>query len=139
MKFKTNADDTPELQMGPMLDCIFLLLLYFISAAQIQPAEKYLGLMVPGRVIDPPTKVAEIRLQISENGQVFCNDAPVDAPADKDLPMLKAKLQTAIRQFGANQPVVIHPQPRVRQERIVEVLDVCAVADVRKLSFSANP
>ena len=48
MRFKEEKDEEAEMEMGPMIDCVFLLLLYFISAAQIKVEEKYLGLMVPG-------------------------------------------------------------------------------------------
>ena len=36
MKFREEKDDECALQMGPMMDCTFLLLLYFIASSQIK-------------------------------------------------------------------------------------------------------
>lgn len=139
MRFKEEKDEEAEMEMGPMIDCVFLLLLYFISAAQIKVEEKYLGLMVPGGVSQTPQSLpVELTLAIAENNQVFCNDIPMDTPNDHDLPALRAKLEQCLQLFGDKQPVVIHPQPKVRQQRIVDVLNACAATGVKNLSFFAN-
>ncbi len=140
MKFRDEPETPCELQMGPMMDCTFLILLYFISTAQIKLEEKYLGLMVPGnKTATPESLPAELTVAIDEKGNVFCNDVPVGASSDKDLAALQAKLKQVIELFGADkQPVVIHPQPQVRQQRIIDVLAACAAAGVKNLSFFAN-
>jgi biopolymer transport protein ExbD len=135
-----QEEQTAEIQMGPMIDCVFLLLLYFISAAQIRPEEKYLSLMMPGqasRKVSDNLPV-ELRVAISDSGEVFCNDQLAGHPGDQELPIVRAKLKQAIDLEGAKQPVVIHPQPKVRQQRIVDVLNACAGAGVQNLSFFAN-
>jgi len=81
---------------------------------------------------------AELTVAIAENGQIFCNQQPVGGTDDKPLPMLQAKLKQCIDLFGDKQPVVIHPQPKVRQQRIIDVLAACASAGVKNLSFFAN-
>lgn len=132
-------EETAEIQMGPMIDCVFLLLLYFMSAAQIRPEEKYLGLMMPGGEKSVKESLpAEITLAIADNGQVFYNDQPLDSGRVRNLPTVQAKLKQAIELFGEKQPVVIHPQPRVRQQRIIDVMNACAAANVKNLSFFAN-
>lgn len=139
MKFREEKDEACELQMGPMMDCTFLLLLYFIASSQIKIEEKYLGLMVPGNATAAAQSLpAELTLAIAENGQVFCNQQPVGGTDDRLMPMLQAKLKQCIDLFGDKQPVVIHPQPKVRQQRIIDVLAACASAGVKNLSFFAN-
>lgn len=139
MRFKEEKDEEAELQMGPMIDCVFLLLLYFISAAQVKIEEKYLGLMVPGGASASPQALPqELTLAIAENNQVFCNEIPMDSPADRELPTVRAKLEQCLQLFGDKQPVVIHPQPKVRQQRIVDVLNACSATGVKNLSFFAN-
>ncbi len=139
MKFREEKDEVCELQMGPMMDCTFLLLLYFMASSQIKIEEKYLGLMMPGNATAAAQSLpAELTLAIAENGQVFCNEQPVGGADDRLLPNLQAKLKQCITLFGDKQPVVIHPQPKVRQKRIVDVLAACASAGVKNLSFFAN-
>ena len=134
-----KQDETAEVQMGPMIDCVFLLLLYFISAAQIKPEEKYLVLMMPGGVSAKKSSLPqELTVAISETGQVFCNNLLVGNPDDRELSLVQSKLKQAIQLGGDKQPVVIHPQPKVRQQRIIDVLNACAAVGVKNLSFFAN-
>lgn len=138
MRFKEEPDDPCEIQMGPLMDCVFLLLLYFISASQIKLEEKYLGLMMPGVSEVKEQPVPELNLAINENGQVFCNEQPMANPEDKELLMLRGKIKQCLDLFGEKQPIVIAPQPKVRQQRIVDVLNACAAVGVKNLSFAAN-
>lgn len=134
-----EEESTAEIKMGPMIDCVFLLLLYFISAAQIRPEEKYLGLMMPGVAVEEKEALPmEVTLAIAESGEVFFNDLQVGQPGDRELPLVRSKLRQVIALGSEKQPVVIHPQPRVRQQRIVDVLNACAAVDVQNLSFFAN-
>ena len=127
-----------EIQMGPMIDCMMILLMYFIIAGQIKTEEKYLGLLIPGAGTPAAGVPVELVLAINEAGQVFCNDTPLDTPADKELPTVRGKLKQVLDLFGDKQPVIIHPQPKVRQQRIVDVLNACAASGVKNLSFNAN-
>ena len=127
-----------EMQMGPMIDCMMLLLMYFIIAGQIKTEEKYLGLLIPGGGTPTAGVPVELVLAINEAGQVFCNEQPLDAPADRELPTVRSKIKQVLNLFGDKQPVIIHPQPKVRQQRIVDVLNACAAVGVKNLSFNAN-
>ena len=142
MPYESQDEETAEVQMGPMIDCVFLLLLYFISAAQIRPEEKYLGLMMPGSAVakekDEDELPNEVTLAIAESGEVFFNDLPVGLPGDRELSVIRKRLEQAMELEGEKLPVVIHPQPKVRQQRIVDVMNVCAAAGVQNLSFFAN-
>ena len=138
MRFKEEPEIPCEIQMGPMMDCVFLLLLYFISASQVKVQEKYLGLMIPGTTVATKELVPELTLAIKDNGQIFCNEQPVANPDDRELLMVRAKIKQCMDLFGDKQPVVIHPQPDVRQQRIVDVLNACAAVGVKNLSFFAN-
>ncbi len=138
MKFREEKEETSEIQMGPMMDCVFLLLLYFISCSEPKVTERYLGLMMPGGGESRETIPVEIKLTIAPSGQVAANDVPQDGPTDKTLPGVVEKLRSAIALFGDKQPVVIHPQPSVKHQRVVDVLNACSAAGVKNLSFFAN-
>ena len=138
MKFKEEKDEVSEIQMGPMIDCVFLLLLYFISCATPKVTERYLGLMMPGGGEPPGAIPVDITLSIAPSGQVAANEVPNDGPTDRNLPTLVAKLKSDIALFGDKQPVVIHPQPSVKHQRVVDVLNACSAAGVKNLSFFAN-
>lgn len=139
MRLQQEKELDNPIQLGPMIDCVMILLMYFIIAGRIDMEEKYLGLMLPGggskKVESLPT---EIVVSINEAGQVFCNNQPLGNPDDIELALVRSKLDQALKLFGDKQPVVIHPQPKVRQQRIADVLSACAAAGVKNLSFNAN-
>ena len=139
MRFREEPEDPCEIQMGPMMDATFLLLLYFIACSQIKLEEKYLGLMMPGQSIEKSDDLpAELKLAINEEGEVFCNEQAMASADDKELPLVRAKIKQCLDLFGEKQPIIIAPQPKVRQQRIVDVLNACAAVGVKNLSFAAN-
>lgn len=140
MRLKQEKELENSIQLGPMIDCMMILLMYFIIAGRIDVEEKYLGLMLPGGGKPTETKsmVPEIVLAITATGQVLCNNQPLGNPDDTDLAMVRAKLDQALKLFGDKQPVVIHPEPKVRQQRVADVLCACAAAGVKNLSFFIN-
>lgn len=137
-RLKDEQIEDLEIQMGPMIDCMMILLMYFIIAGQIKTQEKYLGLLIPGGGQPSPGIPMELVLAIKEDGQVFCNDTPYDTRSDRDLPSVRGQIKKCLELFGDKQPVIIHPQPKVRQQRIVDVLNACAAVGVKNLSFNAN-
>jgi len=137
-RLKDEPMEELEIQMGPMIDCMMLLLMYFIIAGQIKTQEKYLGLLIPGGGTPTAGIPMELVLAINETGQVYCNDQPYDTPSDSELPTVRGQIKKCLDLFGEKQPVIIHPQPKVRQQRIVDVLNACAAVGVKNLSFNAN-
>ena len=57
-------------------------------------------------------------------------------PKDRDLKQLQEKLTDAVKGSPENQdPVIVRPSLDARHERVVDVLNVCRLARVAKLSF----
>lgn len=140
MRVKMEESQSLEIQMGPMIDCVFLLLLYFMTSAQIKPEEKYLGINIPSSAVASKESLpAELTVAIKETGEVLCNQVVVGTRDDRSLDGLRSKLLQVIQLFGEKQPVVLHPEPKVRHQQIVDVLNACAASGVKNLSFFANP
>ncbi len=140
MRVNLDEDQKLDIPMGPMIDCVFLLLLYFMVASQIRIQEIYLGMNLPSSAVSEQKKAlpAELTIAILDSGNVLCNQLPVGGTGDRDLQDLRSKLSKVIDLFGEDQPVVVHPQPQVRHQRIIDVLNACAASGVKNLSFFAN-
>jgi len=140
MRVNLDEDQKLDIPMGPMIDCVFLLLLYFMVASQIRIQEIYLGMNLPSSAVSEQKKAlpAELTIAILDSGNVLCNQLPVGGTGDRDLQDLRNKLSKVIDLFGEDQPVVVHPQPQVRHQRIIDVLNACAASGVKNLSFFAN-
>jgi len=134
-----SEDGDAGFQIAPMVDVVFVLLLFFMASAGSQIIEKELNINLPsGRSNDsqPGTPSTPIIIDIFPDGQVQLNNRVLDNPANKDLPELRAWLKDTIDKFGDKDPVVIRPDPQTKHERIMDVLNAAAAAGVKNLTFS---
>jgi len=127
-----NAEGEFGFQIAPMLDILFVLLLFFMVSAGAQKHEAGLTTQLPGS--GGPAANIPVQIGIDEDGQVNVSGAPIDTPADHALPDLVSRL-TGIMQSNAQQPIVITPMRSTKQQRVVDVLNACAAAKVKNLAF----
>lgn len=133
-----SDDGDVGFQIAPMVDVVFVLMLFFMASAGSQVVEKELNINLPSGRSGPSSDVAPtpIIIEISENGQVTANNTAYGTPLDKNLTALREWLTGAIDQFGSDNPVIIRPSPQTRQERVIDVLNAAAASGVKSLSFS---
>ncbi|MCE0522713.1 MAG: biopolymer transporter ExbD [Methylacidiphilales bacterium] len=118
-------------QIAPMLDILFVLLLFFMVSAGAQKHEASLTTQLPG---GKPGANVPFEVGIDADGQVNVAGAPVDSPTDPALPQLVSRLEGVIQSDAAH-PVVVTPARSTRHQRVVDVLNACAAAKVRNLAF----
>jgi biopolymer transport protein ExbD len=130
-------------QIAPMIDVVFVILLFFMVAAGQQQKENAHNTKLPGTVAtDTPTTMPdEIAIQIEDDDQVYLNDDPLDAPESKDLPELAGNLQQLRESAIASQSdviVTIYANELARYERVVDVLDALSRAQITNVTFQAG-
>lgn len=144
MRLNRRDLGTVEIQMGPMIDMVFLLLVFFMVTAKPVKQEADVGLSLPGTVsqeeaVDMPD---EQRIIIQPGGQVVLNEMPLDTPASADLPALLATLTRFKQTADANKSqalVTIDAHDTVPHQRIVDVLNTCAKAGITGVTFADSP
>jgi biopolymer transport protein ExbD len=134
----TSEDGDIGFQIAPMVDVVFVLLLFFMASAGSQIVEKELNINLPsGRSSashgPPPTPVI---IDINANGQVQINTKPMDTPTSKELPGVREWFKNEIDRFGDKDPVIIRPSPDTKHSRVMDVLNAASAAGVKKLSFN---
>ena len=118
-------------QIAPMLDILFVLLLFFMVSAGAQKHETALTTQLPG---GQPGGQIPVQIGIDSDGQVNVAGVAIDAPTDPALPQLVARLGGVV-QADATQPVVVTPTRSTKHQRVVDVLNACAAAKVKNLAF----
>lgn len=137
----TNPD--VGFQIAPMIDVVFVILVFFMSlAAQIR-IEQVLQTKLPGvSVASTPTDfVDEQILQVSEDGEVTLNDEIFDSPSSRDLPQLTSTLgQLQASSTAAKNKLVVTliSHPDSPYYRTIDVLNSLAVAGVTNVTFTAE-
>ena len=132
-----------EMQMGPMIDMVFLLLVLFMVTAKPIKQESDLGMGLPGTVpqeesVDLPD---EQRIEIRPDGQVVLNDLELDSPQSQNLPELLATLKRFKEAADANKSdplITIAPHDDVEHQRVVDVLGACGVAELTNVTFASG-
>ncbi len=129
-----SSDGDFGLQIAPMLDILFVLLLFFMVAAGSQKHEASIATQLPGK--GAPGNDVPVQIAIDADGQVSVNNAEADSTIGDDLPETIARLKGMIAS-NPNEPVIITPTPSTRQQRVVDVLNACTAAGVKNLAFGS--
>ncbi|MFT5468561.1 MAG: biopolymer transport protein ExbD [Verrucomicrobiales bacterium] len=141
---RRGGEEEVEMQMGPMIDMVFLLLVFFMVTAKPIQRESDINIGLPGTVeqseaVDIPD---ELRIQVQNGGQVVLNDLTYDSPESSELPQLTGVLKRLKQSAEANKSkvlVTLALEPAVRHQRIIDVLNACAIAEIKGVTFdSAN-
>ncbi len=133
MKFSSRQPQPAGMQLAPMIDIVFLLLIFFIVTWQFSRSETELNVSVPtaeeGSELTRPK--GEIIINVLSDGIIRVEGLTVD------LTQLNTKLSAIARQFE-NQPVRIRGDGAVPYQRIVEVIDTCQKAGIWNISFATQ-
>ncbi|MBG7607148.1 MAG: biopolymer transporter ExbD [Verrucomicrobia bacterium] len=121
------------MQLAPMIDIVFLLLIFFIVTWQFTKSETELSVSVPTAQegAEPERQMSEIVINILGDGKIRIEGTTVD------LEQLLVKLAPIATAFE-NQPVRIRGDGGVEYQRIVEVIDTCQKAGIWNISFATQ-
>ena len=132
-----SEDGDIGFQIAPMVDVVFVLMLFFMASAGSQIVEKELNVNLPAGAANPDSApVTPIIIDIYADGEVLMNNTSYGQPNDRKLGSLRDWLKNAIDTFGDKDPVIIRPSPDAKHERIVDVLNAAAASGVKNLTFS---
>ena len=132
-----SEDGDIGFQIAPMVDVVFVLMLFFMASAGSQIVEKELNISLPSGApaSSSSTVKTPIIIDISGDGQVVGNNTSFGTATDRALLSLRDWLK-ATQGFGGEDPVIIRPNAETRHERIIDVLNACAAAGIKNLTFS---
>ncbi len=134
-----NAD--VGFQIAPMIDVVFVIMLFFMVMAGAVKVEHELKTTLPGNVdTAKETEMPdELTISVAENGQVSLNDEAISTPQDRDLVQLFQEMKRAKQNADSGKTkllVTVQAEETARYERVVNVLDVLAQAEVSNVTFS---
>ena len=133
--FLSEGDDDAvdsEIDLTPMLDVVFIMLIFFIVTASFVK-EAGFDVNRPPQSNQPPKKdeIKNILVSIAADGQLFINRRPVDAGA----------LTANIKRLHAENPkgaVVTQAEDDSANERLITVMDAARKAGVYNVSIASN-
>ena len=131
-----------ELEIAPLIDVVFLLLIYFMVTASLIKKEADLSFILPAKV-DVPDSLdlpIEVLIEVSELGDIVINGMVFGSGETNldDLIGQLLSLKEAADSSGSELIVNIMPADKAIHGRIIRVMDACAAADVKNMSFSMS-
>ena len=130
---------TPTLSMAPMIDCVFLLLIFFMVSTTFAPIQG-LRVQLPPHIDGPITRDPGIVIMIA-------NPAPGDS---EGTIVMRQGSREEIVQTGemfkwlinapeaAKRMVIIQADNEVFHEQIVQVMDIAKQAGIDKIGFARS-
>ncbi len=128
-------------QIAPMIDVVFVIMLFFMVMAGAVKVEHELKTTLPGNAeTAKETEMPdEITIGVSENGAITINEDPVGQPNDKTLEGLyneMMKMATAAKQSKTKLLITVQAEEAAKYDRVINVLDVLARADITNVTFA---
>lgn len=143
-KRKASAEVNLGFQIAPMIDVVFVIMLYFMVMAGAVQVENAHNTKLPG--IETLAKSdtippEEVSVRIEDDGQVYLNDDPLDTPTDKTLPEFTRSLMRIHESNEASKTIVlvtIYANELARYDRVIDVLDSLSQASISDVTFQAG-
>lgn len=141
--FEQDDDGTMGFQIAPMVDVVFVIMLFFMVMAGAVKVENELSTKLPGSAESSSATEFndETIISISDEGEVSLNDEPLDSVQSAELPQLRATLMR-IKQNADNakQPaiVTIVSDAHAKYSRTIDVLNALAFAKITNVTFNVN-
>ncbi len=134
MKFKREPREELELNLTPLIDVVFLLLIFFMVSTTFQK-ESEISLQLP-RASDSDVQTPEERIEIVINaaGRYFINDQEV---VKTDV----ASLQNALYEVSGGQrdmPLTIRADAQAPHQSVVTAMDAAGQLGMLRMSIATS-
>ena len=134
MNFRgTIQNQAPGFQIAPMVDIVFLLLIFFLVTWNFSRSETELDVKVPQARGGKESRraVGEVILNVKADGTVVLNRRTMDQKA----------LGEALKKIAAlypDQAVVLRGDENTDYRHVVGVLDICRQANIWNVAFATS-
>ncbi len=134
MPLKTQRDEPPALNLTPMIDVVFLLIIFFMLGTKFTELERKIELRIPEVTrAETLTPAPDPRIiNVYRDGTITLDRETVS------LDQLKEKLAQAAEQYS-QLGVLVRGDAQGSFQRIAEVLNACKQAQVRHLGIAVRP
>lgn len=131
------SDEKVDMQMGPMIDCIFQLLIFFMVTTTFARSESEIAIPLPGGYEEASSSQVfeEIVVKINNDGRIFVNEKEYDSAQIKELPELK-ELLTMLSELYSEQVIIIEANQDTVYDRVIDVINACAAAKITNILFT---
>ena len=135
MRIKMEDEDSIDINMGPLIDCVFLLLIFFLVATTLKKPEEQ---PQPEKPVEEQI-IEELDIELPEpaiSAGVNTDSAPFLIEIDSDgnyylgrRPVGQQDLHTRLRKLAGQNPnwhIRIHVDKRAPSQYLIQLIDLCS-------------
>lgn len=120
MRLRSRNRIEPEVSMGPLIDCVFLLLIFFLVSTMFKKENRDINIVPPesDSAVKLPPDDRQVVVGITAGGEVFWQGVPVT----------RTDLHSRLRQQAEEDPekrIRLDADAGAPFELVVEMLDLC--------------
>lgn len=134
MPLKTHIDEQPTLNLTPMIDITFLIVIFFLVGTQLVEVEKQLEVEVPqvSQASTPMTAAPERKIvNVARSGVITLDQQQVS------LPQLTAQLASAREQY-ADLGVIVRGDARGEFQNVASTLSAVREAGINDMGIAVR-
>lgn len=132
MRVPRREQGKARLEIIPMIDVIFFLLVFFMLSTLAMTVNRGLPVNLPTAASSQKDLREHLNLTLTQTGEIFLNKGPI---ALQDIPQrVKEALATAPELM-----VIINADGKVQHSAVVEVMDELRMAGVARLAIAVKP
>lgn len=135
MRIRRNIEQEAEpLQMAPLIDIVFLTLIFFMVTAVYATLESEVDIMLPTADTAQQSERAqgEIFINLREDGAIVVNERVLN------IEELQETLNRVALYFPGG-AVIIRGDRHAHLGKAIQILDCCRKADIQHVAFAALP
>ena len=129
LRYSDHLEENPEINISPLIDMMFLLLIFFIVNAGFME-DTSLGIQKPKAAAAKMIRNKSFIFSITREGEIFYAGKKISLPEITDL--LKQSMNSR------EEPVVLVADRSSPSGRLVQVLDACTLAGARNVNVATE-
>jgi biopolymer transport protein ExbD len=120
-------DEGPAVDLTPVIDMVFNLLIFFLIATTFQQTERELNIALPNAAAAAPISATlrEITINVDVAGTIIVNGKAIEAEP------LRALIKSAVA-ANPQQKVTVRGDRQTAYANVVKVLDICKSSGVQE-------
>ena len=134
MKFRAASHDPPEISLTPLIDVVFLLLIFFMVSTTFERRSELRVELPEASAPAGPQDDRTIHVVIDAGGGVHVEGRPLE---DAQAGTLRSALADAAQGLDSP-PVVISADARTPHQSVITVMDAARRTGLYRLSFAAR-
>lgn len=132
MRFRKKKDDEPVISIAPLIDVVFLLLIFFMVTSHYDIAAGVrINLPNVTRKTASPDAENRIIIIVDKEGDIYLDGTKID------MKSLKKRLSKEIENRGILN-LVLQADSDVRHGRVVEIMDLAKGAGINSIVIAAR-